>query len=333
MNLPLFFVSLFSVMRDVKGLNISSRKDYPKLGYVFMVYGKQSNDLRVPHLVSMYSLARSTTLRIIAMTTSEIPEKLAIILSQLGIETRRVPEISANCPNLPRNQLDLAGSYTKMNIWNLTDFQQIIYLDSDLLVIENIDSLFNTVPQIGACMTGLRACSAGLYDCDNNGNCAGTFNSGVFVVVPNARIFEDGVSWLSTKGPDPKSCAKGSQGFEIDLVRAHGGFRCIPRVYNCMISSTHSFDTCSMGEVRVDNSIPHGIKVIHWSGPNKPWSHWGNRSSMQPRDNAKTHKKKTLSKDQRESVILWFRMLMDLHRDVPGSREIIAHFRGGEFVQ
>lgn len=40
-------------------------------------------------------------------------------------------------------------SYTKLQIWNLVQFQKVVFIDADTLVVQNVDDLFNH-PSIAA---------------------------------------------------------------------------------------------------------------------------------------------------------------------------------------
>lgn len=63
-------------------------------------------------------------------------------------------------------------NYSKFRLWQLTDYDKIIFIDADLLILRNIDFLFG-MPEISA--TG------------NNGT---MFNSGVMVIEPSNCTFQ-----------------------------------------------------------------------------------------------------------------------------------------------
>ena len=80
---------------------------------------------------------------------------------------------------LGRTELDI--TFTKIHVWNpdWVPYEKIVYLDADVLVLENIDSLFDYVNDtivFGA------APDVGWPDC---------FNSGVFVTKPNREMYQD----------------------------------------------------------------------------------------------------------------------------------------------
>ena len=64
---------------------------------------------------------------------------------------------------------DLGITFTKLHAWKLTEYHKCVFLDSDVMVLQNIDDLFDR-PEISA------APDIGWPDC---------FNSGVFVFVPS----------------------------------------------------------------------------------------------------------------------------------------------------
>lgn len=63
-------------------------------------------------------------------------------------------------------------NYSKFRLWQLTDYDKIIFIDADLLILRNIDFLFE-MPEISA-----------------TGNNATLFNSGVMVVEPSNCTFQ-----------------------------------------------------------------------------------------------------------------------------------------------
>eukprot|EP00850_Spirogloea_muscicola_P002007 SM000007S20967 [mRNA] locus=s7:1203502:1204850:+ [translate_table: standard] len=116
-----------------------------------------------------------------------------------------------------------ALNYTKLNIWNLADqYDRLIYLDADMLVLRNLDHLFLEVPPERL---------AGVLDCfcegwshpetrrGRNGYCqvapdskpwAGDipapalyFNAGMLVLQPSRGLFQDLLSNLHTFPPTP----------------------------------------------------------------------------------------------------------------------------------
>jgi len=62
-------------------------------------------------------------------------------------------------------------NYTKIRLWQLTDYEKIIFIDSDIFVLRNLDILFN-FPQMSA-----------------TGNARSIFNAGMMVIEPSNCTF------------------------------------------------------------------------------------------------------------------------------------------------
>ncbi|KAI3721673.1 hypothetical protein L2E82_32690 [Cichorium intybus] len=83
------------------------------------------------------------------------------------------------------------GVYTKLKIFNMTDYDKVVYLDADTIVVKNIDVLF----KCGKFCANLKHSER--------------LNSGVMVVEPSEKLFKDMVSKVTTL----YSYTGGDQGF------------------------------------------------------------------------------------------------------------------------
>jgi alpha-N-acetylglucosamine transferase len=129
------------------------------------------------------------------------------------------------------------GTMTKLNAWTLTNYEKLVYLDSDCLILENIDDLFSR-----------QELSATL---DPN---VDYFNSGMMVLRPSQRIYDDMISKLgkidSYDGYD--------QGFLNSYFR--DSWHPLPFAYN------------ADQNVLANSNVIKGYKVIHYSLQPKPWN-------------------------------------------------------------
>lgn len=89
---------------------------------------------------------------------------------------------SANLAVLKRPELGI--TFTKLHCWNLTQFEKCVFLDADVLVLQNCDELFER-EEFSA------APDVGWPDC---------FNSGVFVFSPSVDTFGKLVQFADTAG-------------------------------------------------------------------------------------------------------------------------------------
>jgi alpha-N-acetylglucosamine transferase len=87
----------------------------------------------------------------------------------------------------PRNEAhtghNFKDQFTKLALWNFTEFKSIVYFDSDTLAVRNIDNLLN-IDQIF-----LPYHKIGVTRDIRDGKWQNSFNMGVFVMKPNKTEF------------------------------------------------------------------------------------------------------------------------------------------------
>uniref|UniRef100_A0A7N0VHZ7 Hexosyltransferase n=2 Tax=Kalanchoe fedtschenkoi TaxID=63787 RepID=A0A7N0VHZ7_KALFE len=157
------------------------------------------------------------------------------------------------------------GVYTKLKIFNMTDYKKVVYLDADTIVVKSIEDLF----KCGKFCANLKHSER--------------LNSGVMVVEPSATVFNDMMSKVTTL----PSYTGGDQGF---LNSYYAGF-----------ANAHLFEPNLPEEVRKSRPVPEmerlstlynadvglymlankwmvnedELRVIHYTlGPLKPWDWW-----------------------------------------------------------
>lgn len=127
-----------------------------------------------------------TTRAIVCVVASEISDRTLHLLSKVFDSVVKVDTIrSRNHDNLRllgRPELDI--TFTKIQVWNLSQYSKVVFLDADILPVKNVDILFSR-PAFSA------APDAGWPDC---------FNSGVFVAQPSRTIYQDLIDLANTKG-------------------------------------------------------------------------------------------------------------------------------------
>lgn len=157
------------------------------------------------------------------------------------------------------------GVYTKLKIFNMTDYKKVVYLDADTIVVKNIDDLF----KCGKFCANLKHSER--------------LNSGVMVVEPSEELFKDMVSKVTTL----YSYTGGDQGF---LNTYYAGFESA-RVFDPEISLevVNSKPVPEMERLSTLYNADVGLymlankwmvdekelRVIHYTlGPLKPWDWW-----------------------------------------------------------
>ncbi|KAL2950124.1 hypothetical protein AAZX31_20G212900 [Glycine max] len=157
------------------------------------------------------------------------------------------------------------GVYTKLKIFNMTDYKKVVYLDADTIVVKNIEELF----KCGKFCANLKHSER--------------LNSGVMVVQPSATVFNDMMSKVKTL----PSYTGGDQGF---LNSYYSGFpnahlfepnlspkmldtRPVPEMER--LSTLYNAD---VGLYMLANKWmvdENELRVIHYTlGPLKPWDWW-----------------------------------------------------------
>ncbi|KAI7833155.1 nucleotide-diphospho-sugar transferase [Kickxella alabastrina] len=162
---------------------------------------------------------------------------------------------------------DLGSTVTKIAVWSLTEYQRIVFLDADTLVLQPIDSLLdNNVetgsggwagrPNGGMRRKGLlgAAPDLGWPDC---------FNSGVFVAQPAEATHEELLKMLYAQG----SFDGGDQGLLNEYFSDWSRADHTRRLSFSFNTTSSSFYTYAPAFARFSNDI----KVVHFIGPQKPW--------------------------------------------------------------
>ncbi|KAL6211211.1 hypothetical protein ACLB2K_016438 [Fragaria x ananassa] len=137
-------------------------------------------------------------------------------------------------------------NYSKFRLWQLTDYDKIIFIDADMLILRNIDFLFE-MPEISA-----------------TGNNATLFNSGVMVVEPSNFTFQ----LLMDHIDEIVSYNGGDQGYLNEIFT---WWHRIPKHMN-FLKHFWEGDELEKKERKIHlfQADPPILYVLHYLG-NKPW--------------------------------------------------------------
>ncbi|XP_047332087.1 UDP-glucuronate:xylan alpha-glucuronosyltransferase 1-like [Impatiens glandulifera] len=137
-------------------------------------------------------------------------------------------------------------NYSKFRLWQLTDYDKIIFIDADMLVLRNLDPLFN------------------LHEVSATGNDGSLFNSGVMVIEPSECMFD----LLMDHVEEIESYNGGDQGY---LNEVFTWWHRIPRNMNFL---KHIWEGDGDEEKEMKKNLfgldPPVLFVIHYLGI-KPW--------------------------------------------------------------
>ncbi|XP_019707074.2 UDP-glucuronate:xylan alpha-glucuronosyltransferase 2 isoform X2 [Elaeis guineensis] len=136
-------------------------------------------------------------------------------------------------------------NYSKLRLWQLTEYHKVVFVDSDIIVLRNLDLLFH-FPQMSA-----------------TGNDGIIFNSGIMVIEPSNCTFRT----LMARRKDVVSYNGGDQGF---LNEVFVWWHRLPRRVNFL----KNFWSNSTLEASMKNHLfaadPPKLYSIHYLGL-KPW--------------------------------------------------------------
>ncbi|KAM7532208.1 hypothetical protein LguiB_035618 [Lonicera macranthoides] len=157
------------------------------------------------------------------------------------------------------------GVYTKLKIFNMTNYKKVVYLDADTIVVKSIEDLF----KCGKFCANLKHSER--------------LNSGVMVVEPSDTLFKDMMSKVKTL----PSYTGGDQGFLNSYYTGFASARVFepelsPDVFNSRpvpemerLSTLYNADVglyMLANKWMVDEKE---LRVIHYTlGPLKPWDWW-----------------------------------------------------------
>ncbi|EGG03486.1 putative glycogenin [Melampsora larici-populina 98AG31] len=156
---------------------------------------------------------------------------------------------------------DLSGTITKIHIWRLVQYQKVIYVDADTLILKSISHLFQLPNEFSA------SPDTGWPDC---------FNSGLMVIQPNLDVFDRLYAFFFERG----SWDGGDQGvlndfFSSDDETFEDGtqrptWNRLSFAYNVTPSAYYSYAPAY-------RRFGKNIFMIHFIGQEKPWHLLGKR--------------------------------------------------------
>jgi len=203
-------------------------------------------------LVLAHSLRSQNTTKILAiMITPQVSVEMRTLLGQVFDAVITVDVLnsndSAHLSLLKRPELGV--TFTKLHAWTLTQYSKCVFLDADMLAVQNPDDLFSR-PELSA------ACDVGWPDC---------FNSGMFVFVPSMETYHRLLQVAETEG----SFDGGDQGI---LNKFFPNWQRVSFAYNMVASATYTY-------LPAYKAYGSQVKLVHFLGAQKPWHYSYNSSS------------------------------------------------------
>ena len=223
--------------------------------YVALQYGVFFLGLRV---LGQSLKDSGTTRDMVALCMPDVPTYQREILKKDGWIVKSVDPLPKFCIG---NHV-YSRHFVKVQMWLLTEYRRVISLDSDAIVLRNIDALFSCG----------EFCAAYRH--------SDLFNTGVVVLKPSVDTFKN----ICTKIQSIGSYTNGDQGFlnyfyeelkyapmfsqSENAIKQQLPFQRLPAEYNGDVSIFYLVNKW----VYLDTDEPH---VLHYTlGPVKPWVWW-----------------------------------------------------------
>lgn len=228
----------------------------------------------LPGVVVLHDSVRQsgTSYPFVVAVSSTIPSDIDDVLIRRGMKVIRLPP-PVQIPEVFRqNSGHWANTFDKLHLFGLTDFVKLVYLDSDMIVLKNIDELFEK--------SHLSAVAAGQREHPDWTR----LNSGIMVIDPDKDLPEKMVKVTDLAIEQVKQLGSDKIG-DQDVVNAY----CpdwpdreelhLDDAYNLFFSDLdayiqkHGYRMPIRGE-----DHPRDIRIIHFVGPKKPWMKGANIS-------------------------------------------------------
>ncbi|XP_071725474.1 putative UDP-glucuronate:xylan alpha-glucuronosyltransferase 4 [Rutidosis leptorrhynchoides] len=179
-------------------------------------------------------LQTNSTKDLILLADDSISPKSLRGLKSAGWKIKRIQRIKS--PHAKKGAYN-EYNYSKLRIWQLIDYDKVIFIDADLIVLKNLDEFFN-YPQLSAV-----------------GNDKYLFNSGVILIEPSQCTFNNLMEKIYTFG----SYNGGDQGY------LNEAFTWWHRLHS-NVNHLKVFQ----GTKNIKRQVPDNLYTIHYLGL-KPW--------------------------------------------------------------
>eukprot|EP01099_Mayorella_cantabrigiensis_P005999 TRINITY_DN4912_c0_g6_i1.p1 TRINITY_DN4912_c0_g6~~TRINITY_DN4912_c0_g6_i1.p1 ORF type:complete len:248 (-),score=30.22 TRINITY_DN4912_c0_g6_i1:194-937(-) len=141
----------------------------------------------------------SSTMPRIVMVTPDISEHSVSILKKMGLQVIHVEELEPG-QGMMFSHEKWKKAFTKIRIWSMVQFTRLIWIDSDFLILKNLDDLFNATKYPLSEDFHIYVLPD-LIDCEQE---SPFLNSGLMVIEPNISIFEAFITKANKLSPQGK---------------------------------------------------------------------------------------------------------------------------------
>ncbi|XP_060196276.1 galactinol synthase 1-like [Lycium barbarum] len=280
-------VDIFSDSKNVSTLNTSRAKK----AYVTFLAGNGDYMKGVVGLAKGLRKAKSVYPLVVAVLP-DVPEEHRKIIRKQGCIVREIEPIYP-----PKHQIQFVAAYyvinySKLRLWNLVEYEKMVYLDADIQVYENIDHLLDDTPNgylyavmdcfcekewnhsiqysVGYCQQHCPDKKKAITWPAGSSAPALYFNAGMLVFEPSRVTYDNLLQAVQITPPTPFA--------EQDFLNMYFQevYKPIPLVYNLVLAMLwHHPENVDLDKV----------KVVHYcAAGSKPWRYTGKEENMDRED-------------------------------------------------
>ena len=230
-----------------------------------------STESYLPGVLALHeSLKRTGTPHpFMTAVSAHIAHDIDGVLGQAGIIVRRIPESTAIPKEMIENNGHWGHTFDKVHLFGLHEFEKLVYVDSDMIVLDNMDELFDK-PHMSAVPAGL------LVHKDWT-----RLNGGLLVIEPEEKLADGIFAMLPQALAEVAAMGLTASG-DQDLLNAYyPHWRTTPEL---QLDQGYNMFQCYL-DVHIERHgfrLPHKfskrsgeggqpIKIVHFIGARKPW--------------------------------------------------------------
>eukprot|EP00240_Pyramimonas_obovata_P001656 CAMPEP_0118940116 /NCGR_PEP_ID=MMETSP1169-20130426/30628_1 /TAXON_ID=36882 /ORGANISM="Pyramimonas obovata, Strain CCMP722" /LENGTH=433 /DNA_ID=CAMNT_0006884519 /DNA_START=94 /DNA_END=1391 /DNA_ORIENTATION=+ len=232
--------------------------------YVTFLTGNQGGYVSGVLALNHSLVSAGSTRPLVVIHISDVPEEELNFLHQAGIKTIAIPSLpNPNCHGDSGRACKRGrDNYSKLNLFGLTQYRTLVFMDCDMTIRSNIDELF--------CFDTFAVSK--IFNCHpvESKNCQ-NLNSGIMVIKPNKELFDD----MMSKYPTMYSYNGGDQGFLTTYYEHKPKTFINNRMYNVKVKIRDKRPcTPDIASALADKTVSLNVaKVLHFMDDVKPWVH------------------------------------------------------------
>jgi len=199
------------------------------------------------------------TYDLVVLVSDLVSDSVINLLDLKKIKYKRIKQIK-NPQKLENDERNFKYMYTKLRIFEMIEYDKIVYFDADMIVCNNIEALFD-VPHMSAVVAG------GLYPGNESWR---YFNAGLLVVEPDKDLFDRLISSINQLPSNDGS----DQGFLHSFYKDWPLNQTLHLDHKFNVPSFYIDEYCKLSDYNFlykKRSLDTNISIIHYWGPCKPW--------------------------------------------------------------